>query len=356
MQLLSALDLLSAPISRRAALLGLALTLAPGLVNQASAAPAQPAAGQASLSIGGTPLLETPENYLRYIKFLTVDPARQNGAVFQSSDAQAIHRLENPLRRQIFDAMVNNRSDRFQFARLEAAQDDFAMRLEAIKFMNRIGQRGRQGGVDFAYFRADEPAVADPRYWRRLASGPQFYFETVPGVRASDAIDAVVNGKFRGDCYGAIQVTILQSARQVLGADRFNALHPNGLKIAQGGVRQHSRSAPVVAADMVPGDWVYLQNKSDYGTDLTPEGKKALWFWHGENALYMGRYDQMSYNSGAPQRFSGMGCYHRSEDELRQDLKRAYLKDMQPGRTLHSHSITDEDIRWGKVDRLVTGA
>ena len=47
-----------------------------GLVSRVQAA-GQGAPGQAGLAIGGTPLQETNDNYLHFIKFLTVDPARR---------------------------------------------------------------------------------------------------------------------------------------------------------------------------------------------------------------------------------------------------------------------------------------
>src|SRR5262245_45485872 len=87
----------------------------------ASSGPAAQLAGK-NLVIGGVSVQETPAHYQQYIKYLTVYPSKQSGPVFQGNDIAAIMKLEDPLRRQIFDAMMNNHADRFLFANLRAAQ------------------------------------------------------------------------------------------------------------------------------------------------------------------------------------------------------------------------------------------
>jgi hypothetical protein len=351
--------------------LGLApVGMAPAQSRGAAANPAGPAVAPAvdaggrltrgaNLRVGNVPLRETSENYHRYIKYLTVPPARQASPAFRSLDARAVKALEDPLRRQIFEAMLNNPADQFSFPGLRQAQENFTMRVEAIGFMNLI-ERGPNGGVDFNYYGARTPAVADPAHWRHL-SLPEFVFVTLPGARASDAIDGMVRHKFRGECLGALEVTVLQAGRKAIGASRFDRLHPNGLVVADGkSTAPHVVSASQLSLSaMVPGDWVYMKNKDDYNSDLRPRVRPGP--WQGENALYMGRYDPSGasrvYHGGAAPRFSGMGVYGKTEDGMRQALRHGYLELMGSGQHTHRRHAApaDGEMRWTSVARLVTG-
>jgi hypothetical protein len=294
---------------------------------------------QGQLSIGGQALTDTAASYLRTIKYLTVAPDKQTSASFQSSNPGVIRQLESPIRRQIFDAMSQN-SERFAFATLADAQENFAMRVAALDFMTRMGQ-GASSGVDFDYHGPSVPAVADSRFW--ISTGG-FRFRTRPGVSASDAIDGITGQRFRGECLGAVHITVLQAARQAIGAPRFNQLHPDGLAVPGPSAETHWRTGSLNSRDMVPGDRVYIQNKDDYQL-----AAKAGGYWPGENALYMGRW-------GGQQRFSGMGLYHKTEAELRQALKTHYLADMQKYEPGVQHRIEDADVRWTSVARLETGS
>jgi hypothetical protein len=321
----------------------------------AVAAPTSHPSGR--LIIGGVPMHETPANYHRYIKHLTVPVARHSAPAFHSSDLRAIRSLENPVRRQIFDAMNQNRAETFAFATLKQAQENFKMRMTAIGFMFLV-QKGRGNGVDFNYAGATVPQAADGTHWWHNA---RFSHVSRPGVAPAEAIDGIVRHKFRGECLGAMQINVLHAARVALGDARFNQLHSKGLDIGPKATScnihtRQGRSNRV--ADMVPGDWVYLKNKDDYGTDLRPGA--PMMYWQGENALYLGRFEIATngspvYSSRAAQRFSGMGIYAKSDAEIRAAMKKAYLTDMRPPNTIHTHTISDSDIRWIRVDRLVTG-
>jgi Protein-glutamine gamma-glutamyltransferase len=317
-----------------------------------------PNSPEGRLIIGNVPLYETPGNYHRYIKHLTVSPARHSSPAFQSANVRAIRALEDPLRRQIFDAMNRNRADRFRFATMRQAQENFTMRLAAIGFMFAMVQKGRNGGIDFDYSGPIVPQAADRGRWSHTT---RFTHVSHRGTSATEAIDGIVSHRYRGECLGAMQINVLHAARLALGAACFDRLHPNGLDIGPKAksVGVHIRSAASVnVRDMVPGDWVYMKNKDDYNTDLRPG--VAPGYWQGENALCLGKFEwganrTPQYSGKATPRFSGMGAYGKSEAELRAAMKKSYLNEMRSPRTLHAHTVTDADIRWFKVDRLVTG-
>jgi hypothetical protein len=291
-----------------------------------------------NLTIGGIPLNETTANYRSYIKYLTVPPDRHSSPAFQSNDPTTIHPLEDGLRRQIFNAMSSN-SERFAFATLADAQENFTMRLAAIDFMLKMGQ-GPSSGVDFNYHGGTVAAEADRAHWQQAGT---FGFRTRPGVSAADAIDGIVHHRFRGECLGAIHVTVLQAARQAIGAERFNQLHGSGMEIP-GAADRHWHDGPTSVEDMVPGDRAYIKNKDDYEIAARAGG-----YWSGENALYLGLYQ-------GQRRFSGMGLYCKTENELRQALKEHYLLDMKKHRPGVEPRIEDRDVRWTKVCRLETGS
>jgi hypothetical protein len=309
------------------------------------------------LIVGGHAIRPTASDYHRYVKHLTVAPSRRKHPAFHGSNLRAIQGLECPLRRQIFAAMFSNRSERFAFATLQKAQENFDMRMAAISFMFNM-EPSRAGGLDFDYAAGSVRQDADRGHWLRVS---KFSFVTKKGTSAAESIDGIVHHRFRGECLGAMQLNVLHAARVALGPARFNALHPNGLDIgskATSANRHIRRAASVRARDMVPGDWVYMKNKDDYNTGLRPG--TPVGYWQGENAMYLGRCELgpgrvPQFSVKATPRFSGMGAYAKSEAELRSTLKAAYLKLMRPPFAHHVHTIEDGDVRWHNVQRLVTG-
>jgi hypothetical protein len=278
------------------------------VVAQASASPAlikpqtQPSVspmdgqGGGHLIINGQPMYTTPANYQDYIQYLLVDP--NTGKV-------------DPLRQQIFNAMNNNPTYTFNFLTLAGAQENFTMRVTAVRFMNAI----RTGQVDFGYFQnPGTPSQAGSGSWQKIPDGTSDStywkaFSSIPGISADQAIQDIVNNTFRGDCLGAVEISLLEAADQTIGAARFNEEHPEGLQeIGLNGndpnmsiwtnVRANYGQSPgaIQTQSMVPGDWVYMRNDPNYGT-LAPGGR-----WNGENALYMGN----DPTTGAPL-FYGMG-------------------------------------------------
>jgi hypothetical protein len=319
--------------------------------------PASRVAGEGHLIIGGHAIRPTAADYHRYVKFLTVAPSRRKHPAFHGSNLRALQGLECPLRRQIFAAMYYNRSERFVFASLQKAMENFDMRMAAVSFMFNM-EPSRAGGLDFDYAAGAVRQDADRGHWLRVS---KFSFVTKKGMSAAESIDGIVHHRFRGECLGAMQLNVLHAARVALGPARFNALHPHGLDIgakARSAHRHIRTAASLKARDMVPGDWVYMKNKDDYNSDLRPG--TPVGYWQGENAMFLGRCELgpdrvPQFSPKGARRFSGMGAYGKSEAELRSVLKAAYLKEMRPPRTFHVHSIQDGDVRWFNVQRLETG-
>lgn len=320
----------------------------PALVKTESQPSASPMVGQGGghLIINGQPMYTTPANYQTYIQYLIDDP--NTGKV-------------DPLRQQIFNAMNNNPTYTFNFLTLAGAQEDFTMRVNAVGFMSEI----QKGQVDFSYFKnPGTPSQAgsgdlqkipdgtsDPRYWKA--------FSSLPGVSADAAINDIIDNTFRGDCLGAVEITLFEAADKTIGATRFNAEHPEGLQeIGLNGndpnmsiwtnVQAHYAQGPgsIQTQAMVPGDWVYMQNDPRYG-QLDPGGR-----WNGENALYMGNDPK----TGAPL-FYGMGLVNPvtnqfapvTEAQLKADLEAGFQKDT-------GQTADPSQIYWTLVAQPIVGS
>jgi len=101
----------------------------------------------------------------------------------------------------------------------------------------------------------------------------------------------------------------------------------------------------ITTQDMVPGgDWMYMKNTPKYSGQ----------YWNGENAIYMGTYDQLSggvpvWKVGATPRFSGLGGHTPLHDltaaKLRSDLWAAYLN-LDPTQDKIPPVPADSGIRW----------
>ena len=125
------------------------------------------------------------------------------------------------------------------------------------------------------------------------------------GKDAYDAIMAVTQAPFVGECEGTAELAILYATAQVMATDKdaFNQLFHNRLIF---GVQETQTQLSVMqllpshqqlyyygtppvnitTRDMVPGDWVYMKN-ADYGQ------QDHAGPWVGENAIYMGEYDKI---------------------------------------------------------------
>lgn len=315
-----------------------------------------------SLIIDGKPIVQTKANYLTLIKYLTVNPSNQSNPVFRSSNMAAIERLEDPLRREIFDAMSSNPVRTFHFTNLAAAEKNFQMRIDIITFMNEVADQDNPAvnklHLNFSYYSLPgDPPSANSAYWNLvpLPSGStrltSLEFQYV-GADAYAAIMSITAVPYVGECEGTAQIAVLYAAAQVMGPQAFNQLFRTGLAFGSQQPGQPALSVykvlpmdqqlyvpnpyqgyihvnSITTQDMVPGDWVYMQNTPQYPVQ-NPNG-----YWNGENAIYMGQYDSILngtpvWQVGATQRFTGLGLTNVSAAQLEQDLWDAFTGNDSP--------------------------
>jgi hypothetical protein len=317
-----------------------------------SQAGATPAFQGSSLTINGQQMVETAANYQTYIKYLVVAPQNQHGNIFWHGTMAQIKAagLEDPLRRQIFDAMSNNQTYTFQFLTLAGAQENFALRVEAVAFMKKISS----GTAGFKFYDQTNLPSAGPD-WHQVYDGTtkasKYWtaFSTNQGVTASTGIEEVVNHGFRGDCLGAVEMTIFEAVEKTIQASRFDAEHPEGLRgVGKNGGDStmsiwkniNAHFSGIRAQDVVPGDWAYMQNDPSYGQKLKPG---IIGYWFGENTICVGK------DAAGNPLFCGMGIkLPQTEAQLRAKLAKGFTTDtgQQPNTSL---------IRWTLLAQPITG-
>jgi hypothetical protein len=326
-------------------------------------------AGQTStgLVIGGKTINpNSDQDYNCTIKYLTVPYNSQNSALFLSTNTASIKaRLEDPLRRQIFDAMTGNPKP-FRFKTITTTNENIDIRVKTIQFMRSI-----QNGTGSCRFTPATPFILStlwtgdkpPTGWT-APHGVVLNSATSPGA-AHAAIYEFTHALISGlDCLGGVELTILVGVDSVIGGSRFNKEHPEGIQniglnvsitppvdtaaedepTSTGAwnnisifknvkVFSSSKTFQLTPNLMVPGDWVYMRNDPRYA-QIAPSGA-----WTGENTIYMGKYkpgnssnnpiylkpSDPSYTGDADARFSGLGGeFDKSAPELAGDLGTAF--------------------------------
>nr|WP_294509970.1 hypothetical protein [uncultured Rhodopila sp.] len=356
------------------------------------------------LTIGGKAINPNSDrDYNCTIKFLTVPYNRQNDPRFLSNNTAPIKaQLEDPLRRQIFDAMVGN-PEPFRFVAIDTANENIDIRVQTIKFMRMIQSRVIKGRATRAttscQFTGGKPGILS-RLWTRARppngwpapGGIVLDSVTSPGA-AHAAIYEFANAMASNvDCLGGVELTIFVGVDRVIGRDRFNTEHPEGLQNiglnlpkdvyppadtfaedeptstgAWNGIsifrnlkvfsnppttgKKGDNQKKVTTNMMVPGDWVYMQNDPRY-----PGGD-----WTGENTIYMGKYmavdernnaiylrpSDPDYAGDVYARFSGLGGEtDMSAPELRNDLAREFRA---------ATNLDPENIGWTLLGRIKAG-
>jgi hypothetical protein len=268
--------------------------------------------------------------YQKAIKFLTVDPSKQTDPAFTGTDIAKIKALEDPTRKEIFDKMKAS-TEVFTFNVLQAAIDNFQMRIYAIQHMTDMNA----GKIDWSYYpREGAPTVASNK-WQLGPEKRPYFFQVKDGQTSYAAIADLMATKTRGECAGAMCACIIWAAARVIkagpgGSDAFDKLQPAGtLNVGfvitatdpavgyKGSIDKHKYWSPDQNSDnVIPGDWVYFQNKDDYWTKC--QKKNVNGRWQGENALYVG-------NS----KFSGLGANadQKNKADMIQELADNYKKD-----------------------------
>lgn len=327
------------------------------------------------LFVDGLPLAETKANYLSVIKYLTVPEARQSDPIFNGNDMAAIKKhLEDPLRREIVNAMIRNPLRPFNFADRDAAEQNVQIRVAAIQFMNEISHQSDPSvntlHLDFSYYGPGKPPTANPAFWSVVPApagskvpSREFQYQ---GNDAYSAIMGITAAPYVGECQGTAEITMLHAVAEVIGQHDFNELFPTGLwfgpRLPNQGPPENTRSVYTVLPQseqlfvpqttdtirtryMVPGDWVYMKNTPEYGGE----------YWNGENAIYMGTYDKILndvpvWKVGATPRFSGLGgntpLHDLSETQLRQDLWAAFIRWRNPAASQIPHVPANSGIQW----------
>ncbi|MBI4651097.1 hypothetical protein HY745_07420, partial [Candidatus Desantisbacteria bacterium] len=310
-----------------------------------------------SLVIGGIKMAETTENFIDHIKTLL---------------------MLNTLSTEIYEKM-NCSTETFDFADDNKAIDNFLMRLNVISNMKKMDADPKQldvgyigdgydiGGITYKFARAGDtyyygtgPDYHEGNEWEHNNDYPNYVgiFKKKTGVTSYLAISKIY--PFRGECAGAAEICLFQSAIDVYGSDRFNAVHPADFGVGTflyNNVKKH-RSIIWDKSDrninggdsttLVPGDYIYMKNKDDY-----TENSSGM--WAGENCFYYG----LDISGKAKFGGLGKGLSDITEEEMRDILEFEYegeplndldhdgIYDPQDGET---YTIIINNGEWDKGD------
>lgn len=292
------------------------------------------------LSIAGQRIDGSDDAFHVIEKHLTVPQSKQNLDVFHGSDIDEIRKLENPIAREIIDAMKKSGQEHAFGSSVELGEN-IMFRIHAIQAMSYANT----GQYDMDYFNPDidlKPRLGSTdsarlsKYWAFLHPHMEWDAEfvqtagTVPSEAIAPLIDVMF--PFRGECAGAFQMAVYFGLLNGLGRARFDemaaqfgTMYIGPWSLASGAPNPatlYMKSAPL-SDPAIPGDYMYFKNKDDY-LKWCPNG-----FWTGLNAMYMGN-DAL----GTPH-YSGMGASWLSETNLRSSLVNAYYHDCYP------HTIAD---------------
>lgn len=339
------------------------------------------------LMIGGKKINpNSDKDYNCTIKFLTVPDNSQSGTLFASNDTASIKaKLEDPLRRQIFDAMAGN-SIPFRFKTTDTANENIDIRVETIRFMRSI-----QYGYGSCRFTSGQPYIVSTLWTRALppagwqAPGGLVLDSATSPEAAHPSIIEFTNALISFvDCLGGVELTIFVGVDRVIGRDRFNAEHSEGLQNiglnvpvtpptdtsdddeptsigAWNGISIFKNvkvfSMPTFEM-MVPGDWVYMRNDPRYRGGP----------WTGENTIYMGKYAKLTtrndaiylrpsdqgYDGQFYARFSGLGGEtDRTAATLRDELRDAFNAKARADKT--NLQADTNKIGWTVLGRIKAG-
>ncbi|POF31770.1 hypothetical protein [Roseibium marinum] len=309
------------------------------------------------LSVAGQTLFNHDETFHEIEKHITVPEELQDTPIFKSGLVLEIRNLENPIARQIVEAMKAS-SSAHAFASVQDLRDNIAFRLHAIDAMTFCNT----GKYDMDYFNPSidlQPRIGSTdasrlsRFWAFLHPHAQdnAEFSQVRGTLASEAIAPMANATFpfRGECAGAFQMAVYFGLLTGLGQKRFDAMASDFGTMYIGPwslVRGTPNPATLFMKSAslkdppIPGDYMYFKNKDDYLT-WAPDG-----FWTGLNAMYMGK-DEMG-----TRHYSGMGASWLSETNLRASLINAYYHDCFP----HTISNPVKEVRFTERNLLTIPA
>ena len=304
------------------------------------------------LSIAGQHIDNSSDAFHIIEKHLTVPAQQQESSVFQSGSEQEIRALENPIAREIIDAM-KQASEEHAFASSIELGQNIMFRIHAIQAMSNANT----GQYDMDYY--DPTIQLKPRlgstdssrlskYWSFLHPHQEWEadFAQTSGTVASEAVAPLIDVMFpfRGECAGAFQMAVYFGLLNGLGRARFDemaaqfgTMYVGPWSLANGAPNPATlyMKTTTLIDPPIPGDYMYFKNKDDY-LKWAPNG-----FWTGLNSMYMGK------DALGTRHYSGMGASWLSETNLRASLVNAYYHDCFP------HTIAHPDVEVRFTERAL---
>ncbi|HEX5079525.1 MAG TPA: hypothetical protein VFV80_10265 [Geminicoccaceae bacterium] len=134
-------------------------------------------------------------------------------------------------RKEIFEAMRCHRTRAFRFQDARRLRDTIELRVEVLERMDE-----RIHGTATSCFLTETGGLLLPHGWEEYPeenstvvawrSGRRVAARSLPGVGAHQAVQALRSERSGLDCHLGMQVAVLDAAERVLGAARFDGLHP----------------------------------------------------------------------------------------------------------------------------------
>ncbi|AZV78435.1 hypothetical protein EBB79_11455 [Parasedimentitalea marina] len=319
---------------------------------------------QSGLWIGGVSIGRGDAQFLSLLKYACIPEASWEQPAFSSGDVAQVMTLADNLSVEIISSMINDYLVHEFETTAELAQN-ISLRKGVIAAMSAICS----GEIDGDYAEGSvgipptlgylenlevlytpeaatgegilttpAPFEAPDCAWERLQTGNPWVgnaFVQNQNIALSEALDEIT--PFRGECAGALQLSVLKGCLLALGAEKLDALSPSSgpafiglwhVKLENSDTKidtlatrfltqltdvpeDYTRSTVIG----VPGDYFYFKNKDDYPS------KAPIGGWQGENCIYMGQ-DAL----GGPH-YSGLGLGWKTEFALRMFLGNAYFND-----------------------------
>lgn len=300
---------------------------------------------------GYTVVNDTNDHYLRYVRFMTVPPERQNGADWEAgyntTPAQIpaivarIKLLEtNAPQKEIYTKMKAS-TETFGFRDVAHAKARVLQRLETIEMMKAFNVAT---GSAYNYTTTTIPVSTTATLWEKGAP-TDFLFRQKDGTAYNAITQLCTLATTYGECYGAINACVWWGAARSMGETDFNTLYPGTTALNMDYNQSDSWERNIAFASdknvVVPGDWGYWENGSsikpgDLPTKLDSSYKsvikepyfykkkwleddetKKIYYWSGENALYLG--DDL---------YEGLGVEPKTDFYMREKIRAEYNSDL----------------------------
>jgi len=281
-------------------------------------------------------------DYLKYVRYMTVPFNSQTGAVWSAGNdvtgktpveiqviVDNIKALEtDPIQEEIFTRMDSTPNEYFSFQDINHAKNTVTQRLETRSMMHIFNTI-----TDGRYVYAEPhktppiPVSTTANMWE-TGKPTNFFFRQKSGT-AYDAITQLCDGssQTKGECWGGISACVWWGASRGMGKDAFNLLYPGvvlDMDIDRGSWNRNT--APAGDGSIhVPGDWLYLKNHNyiqainyeEFNKKGWIDRKNQTYYWSGENSVYFG-----------VEIYEGLGVVETTEDQMREKLRTEYNADL----------------------------